>query len=130
MPQVLRGPREFSIRAYVGGVLYLEGIIVLLLGSILLFGYWPPFAEGDEPRNPISLVGMVICIVALTYMFTVGLGLFVYNLVKPAVEEKVDPLKKRAWRYARMRPEAEYLFDDMMECEEDADEAFVARQMV
>ncbi|MGI8908232.1 MAG: hypothetical protein ACR2IE_17300 [Candidatus Sumerlaeaceae bacterium] len=126
----MRGPREFSIRAYVGGVLYLEGIIVLALGAILMFGYWPPFAQGEEARNPISLVGMVIFGVAVIYMFSVGLGLFLYNLLRPAVEEKVHPVRQRAWKYARMRPDAEYLFDETLESEQDADEAFVARMII
>lgn len=130
MPQVLRGPQGFSIRAWVGGVLYIEGIIVLLLGSTLLFGYWPPYPHDGEPRNPISLVGLVICLVALAYMFTVGLGLFVYNLFKPGTEEKVDPLRERAWRYSRMRAaRQDYLFDNTLECEDDAEEAYLARQL-
>ena len=129
MPQALRGPRTFGIRAYVGGVLYVEGIILLLIGCTMLFGYWPPYPQDGEPRNPISMVGFVICCIALGYMFTVGIGLFIYNLFKPGSDDRVNPLQERAWRYARVRSKSEYLLDDSVVCEADADEAYLARHL-
>jgi hypothetical protein len=128
MPQVLRAPRTASVRAFVGGFLYIEGIIVLLLGSSLLVSYWPPYPHDGEPRNPISFVGLVICLAAVTYMFSVGVGFFIYNLLHPGRDEREDPVRKRALRYRESTKE-DYLFDDTIECEADADEAFIARQI-
>jgi hypothetical protein len=96
----------------------------------MLFSYWPPYATDEDPRNPISMVGLVICGISLTYMITVGLGLFIYNLLRPAPEEQLAPVQVRAQRYAETAGrDAEYVWDDTLECEADAEEAFIARQM-
>jgi hypothetical protein len=117
------------VRAFVGGFLYVEGIVVLLLGSSLLFSYWPPYPHDGEPRNPISFVGLVICLVAVTYMFSVGVGFFVYTMFRPGKDDREDPLRKRASRY-KLSAKNDYLFDETIGCEADADEAYIAWQLV
>ena len=121
--------RPFSIRAYVGGVLYIEGIVCLLLGLVLLIGYWPPVSNGSVPSNPISLVGLWICGCSLVYMFIVGLGFFIYSLVKPTPPEFVSPLARRAERYRMLENNQIYLFDEELTEEADAEEAWLARQL-
>lgn len=122
--------RELGIRAYVGGLLYIEGLVCLLIGAVMLFGYWPPYAKDGERANPVSMVGAWITGIALTYMIVVGIILFLYNLAKPAGAEPMDPLRLRARRYSSLRSREAYLFDSSISCEADADEAELARQLI
>ncbi len=122
-----QAPRSISVRAYVGGFLYIEGIVCMLVGCSMLFTYWPPYATPGERANPVSLVGAYITGFAVAYMIMVGLIMFIYSLLKPAVHEEPHPLQARAQRYARIRTVGPYLFDGTISCEADADEAELAR---
>jgi len=116
----------------VGGLLYVEGIICLLVGLSMLLGYWPPYAPPGKKANPVSLVGAWITGGSLAYMVLVGLGFFIYNLLRPGKAEEPNPLVERAERYAQVRGvrRSAYLWDETICCEEDAAEADLARQII
>lgn len=119
-----------GFRIWVGGVLYVEGVVCLLLGLSMALIYWPPYAVGRDPANPISVVGCWITGFSVAYMIVVGLGLFAYSLLRPQRSEvvAVPPVAARAARY-RVQDRSAYLFDDTITCEEEADEAQLARQL-
>jgi hypothetical protein len=127
--------RPLGYRAYVGGVLYVEGLVVLLMGLTLLASYWPPVSAFGKPANPVSKVGLWMAGSALVYMVVVGLGIFCYNLWKPggrhagtaAAEERSMVLRAR--RYASMKKRTRYIFDNTICCERDAEEALLARDL-
>jgi hypothetical protein len=127
--------RPLSNRAYVGGVLYVEGLVVLLMGATLLGSYWPPVSAGGEPANPVSKVGLWMVAASLFYMIAVGVGMFFYNLCKPGRDEPAAPEDRRsmvlrARRYASMKKRTRYIFDNTICCERDAEEALLARDMI
>lgn len=127
-------PRPTGFRAYVGGVLYVEGIIVLIMGAMLLTGYWPPVPAHGEPANPISQIGLWLAGGALFYMVVVGVGIFVYNLMHPSSrigrgDHHPDGAVLRARRYAAMKRRTYYIFDDTIHCEKDAEDAMKARDL-
>jgi hypothetical protein len=129
-PAQARTPRTFGLRAYVGGFLYVEGIVCLLLGLVLLLAYWPPYSTsaGTKP-NPVSLVGLWICGFSVAYMFLVGAGFFVYNLLRPPQPEQQSHLAERADRYRAAEGNHLYLFDQTICSHDDADEAWLVRQL-
>ena len=127
-------PEPLSFRAYVGGVFYLEGIVVLLIGLILMTSYWPPIAAHGRPANPISQVGMWVVVSALVYMIIVGLGFFLHNLRNPTVKVARDDghragVLSRARRYASMKKRTYYIFDSTIRCARDAEDAMEARKL-
>lgn len=126
-------PKSTGFRAYVGGVLYVEGLVVLLMGLTILGSYWPPVEAWGKPANPVSKVGMWMAAAALAYMVVVGVGIFLYNLWKPGSRftrsEDTRPLVVRARRYASMKKRTRYIFDNTVCCENDADEAIRARDL-
>lgn len=125
--------RSLGYRAYVGGVLYVEGLVVLLMGITLLASYWPPVSAFGRPANPVSRLGLWMAGSALAYMVIVGVGIFLYNLWKPhrvdarLVDERSLVLRVR--RYSSMKRRTRYIFDNTICCEYDAEEARVAREM-
>lgn len=126
--------RPLGYRAYVGGVLYVEGFVVLLLGLTLLTSYWPPVEAYGKPPNPVSRLGLWMAGSALVYMVVVGVFVFLYNLWRPgsraAKTKNVEPgVVVRARRYASMKRRTRYIFDNTIACEDDAEEAIRARDM-
>ncbi len=125
-------PRPRGVRAYVGGLLYIEGAVVLLMGLVILGSYWPPVEAYGRPANPVSKLGLWMVIAALIYMVVVGIGVFLYSLWKPGRFARYDdtrPLVVRARRYASMKRRTRYIFDNTITCEEDAEEAIHARNL-
>lgn len=125
--------KPLGYRAYVGGVLYIEGLVVLLMGTMLLTSYWPPVSAFGRPANPVSRLGLWMAGGALCYMVVVGVGIFLYNRWKPG---RLDPrlvdnrsIVLRARRYASMKKRTRYIFDNTICCERDAEEAMRARDM-
>jgi len=123
-------------RAYVGGVLYVEGFVFLLMGLVLLFSYWPPVKAYGHPPNPISRLGMWIVMTSVSYMVVVGVGIFLYNLWRPGglhssrSRATAEPaIALRARRYASMKKRTRYIFDCTICSERDADEAMAARDL-
>src|SRR5690606_22719285 len=108
---------SLGYRAYVGGVLYVEGIVVLLMGLTLLGSYWPPVSAFGKPANPVSKLGLWMSASALTYMVVVGVGIFLYNLWKPGGRDGDDVLPGRRddgvllrmRRYASMKKRTRYI---------------------
>ncbi len=126
--------RPVGIRAYVGGVLYVEGLVVFFMGATLLATYWPPIKAHGEPANPVSQLGLWLCAGALLYMVVVGLFIFFYNLLRPSnVMQKPEPnasgAVSRARRYASMKKRTRYIIDNTIRCEADADDAIHARDL-
>ena len=129
--------RPLGYRAYVGGVLYVEGIVVFLMGAVLLASYWPPIAVGDEPANPASKLGLWMAGGALVYMVVIGIGIFFYNLWRPgaAMARSAQAVTRepgvvlRARRYASMKKRTRYIFDNTISCPQDADDALRARDL-
>lgn len=125
--------RPLGYRAYVGGVLYVEGIVFLLIGLTLLASYWPPVEAYDRPPNPVSRLGLWIAAGSMIYMIVVGAIIFFYNLWRPGstvrTEGKEPALVVRARRYASMKKRTRYIFDNTILCEQDAEEALRAREM-
>jgi len=127
-------PKPLSIRAYVGGVLYVEGFIVLIMGSMLLLGYWPPVSAHGHRPNPVSQIGLWLVAGALIYMVVVGIGAFLYHLFKPAphfteIDHPHQGVITRARRYASMKRRTYYIFDDTIRCQQDAEDAMKAREL-
>lgn len=130
-------PRPVGYRAYVGGVLYVEGFVVLLMGIVLLLSYWPPVSAFGKPANPASKLGLWMAVGALVYMVVIGIGIFLYNLWRPGaaaarsarVVTKEPGVVMRAQRYAAMKKRTRYIFDYTISCEQDADDALRARDL-
>lgn len=126
--------KSFGRRAYVGGVMYLEGIIVLAIGIMLLTTYWPPVSAYGRPPNPISRIGLWVSVVALVYMIVVGVVIFAYNLCRPGSKGSDDQhldcgVVSRARRYASMKKRTFYIFDKTIRCAKDAEDAMKARKL-
>lgn len=124
---------SLSKRAYVGGVLYIEGLITAFLGSTLLFSYWPPISVGTVKANPISRIGLYITVAAVGYLVIASTGMFIYHLLNPDINSKTSEnessLQRRSRRYAATKDHLKpYLFDEDIHNEEDADEAYLARK--
>jgi len=127
-------PKPLGVRAYVGGVLYVEGIIVLIMGSMLLLGYWPPVSAHGHRPNPVSQLGLWLVAGALIYMVVVGIGAFLYHLIRPAprfreLDHPRSGVISRARRYASMKRRTYYIFDDTIRCQQDAEDAMRAREL-
>ena len=126
-------PDVSGFRAWVGGLLYIEGIVVLLLGSLLLAGYWPPTAGDGQRPNPVGQLGLWIVITALAYMICVGFGFFIYHLVQPLrsapLPNHSSGAVQRARRYAAMKKRTYYIFDNTIKSPADADDAMKARDL-
>lgn len=122
-------------RTYVGGVLYIEGLVVLVMGITLMLSYWPPVRTGEIPANPAGKLGMWLTVGSITYIIVVSIGVFLYNCVRPTARlEKLASGSEpgtvtRARRYASMKRRTRYIFDDTIYCERDAEEAMAARNM-
>ena len=113
-----------------GGFLYVEGIVCLLLGLVLLISHWPPYSPGAGIRaNPVSVVGLWVCGFSVTYMILVGAGFFVYNLLRPPQPEVQSHLAERADRYRAAEGNQLYLFDETICSHDHADEAWLVRQL-
>ena len=121
--------KKGGYRGLVGGVLYIEGIVTLAIGLVFLFSYWPPINVGKVHWNPISHVGMIITIIALTYLFGVGILLFFYNLLKPHKRREESSLVERSRRYAATGRREGYIFDETIISEVEAEEAWLARKL-
>lgn len=127
-------PRRLGYRGYVGGVLYIEGIIVLVMGLMLMTAYWPPIRVNEYPPNPVSRFGLWMVAGALIYMVVVGILIFVYNLRHPlprsrGSRDEDNALVWRARRYASMKRRTRYIFDNTICCQKDAEEAQRARDL-
>lgn len=123
---------SLSKRAFVGGVLYIEGLITAFFGMVFLFSYWPPISVGDTKANPISQVGMFITVAAVSYLIIACTFMFFYNLLRPhrpEIPTEETSLQYRARRYAATKEHLQpYLFDAAIRNEEEADEAYLARK--
>ncbi len=126
--------RPLGDRVYVGGVLYVEGLVVFFMGLTLLSTYWPPIVAHGKPANPVSQLGLWMAGLALLYMVVVGIAIFVYNLARPAtvppeIISKEPGAVSRARRYACMKRKTRYIFDNTICCESDAEDAIRARDL-
>lgn len=127
-------PRPLGLRAYVGGVLCVEGLVVLGMGLSLLVTYWFPSQSRPAAVNPVARLGFWLVYAALIYMVVVGLALWVHRTVRPAARPEPDSaldsgVVSRARRYASMRKRTYYIFDNTLHCARDAEEAMEARRL-
>lgn len=87
-----RSQRPEGIRNLIAGFLVIEGVVALLVGLGLMLAYWPP-VENGAMADPIGFAGLGIVGASLAYMLVVGLGLRLYNQLRPPVQPL--PLQSR-----------------------------------
>lgn len=86
-----RTQRPEGIRHLIAGFLVIEGLVAFAVGLGLMLAYWPPIKNGAM-GDPVGFCGLGIVGASIAYMFFVGVGVKIYNIMRPLPE----PLRQEA----------------------------------